>query len=55
MVLAGRALFHIGNEEKTLGPGDLYLIPGGVVHRVVAGEEGLRALDIFTPVRDEYR
>ncbi|MFQ3649655.1 MAG: cupin domain-containing protein [Gemmataceae bacterium] len=55
MVLAGRALFMIGGEQKMLGPGDLYLIPGGVVHRVVASEQGLRALDIFTPVREEYR
>lgn len=55
MVLAGRALFIVGNEEKMLGPGDLYRIPGGVVHRVVASEEGLRALDVFSPVREEYR
>ena len=55
MVLAGRALFIVGEEQKTLGPGDLYRIPGGMIHRVVASEEGLRALDIFTPVRDEYR
>lgn len=55
MVLAGRALFIVGGEERTLVTGDLYRIPGGVVHRVVASDEGLRALDIFTPVRDEYR
>ena len=55
MVLGGKALFIIGGEEKMMVTGDLYRIPGGVVHRVVASEEGLRALDIFTPVRDEYR
>jgi quercetin dioxygenase-like cupin family protein len=55
MVLGGKALFTIGGEEKTLVTGDLFRIPGGVVHRVVASEEGLRALDVFTPVRDEYR
>jgi quercetin dioxygenase-like cupin family protein len=55
MVIAGRALFIVGAEQKTLGPGDMYRIPGGVLHRVVASEEGLRALDIFTPVREEYR
>jgi quercetin dioxygenase-like cupin family protein len=55
MVIGGKALFIIGGEEKTLVTGDMYRIPGGVVHRVVASEEGLRALDIFTPVRDEYR
>jgi quercetin dioxygenase-like cupin family protein len=55
MVIGGKALFIIGGEEKMMVTGDLYRIPGGVVHRVVASEEGLRALDIFTPVRDEYR
>ncbi|NBO92303.1 MAG: cupin domain-containing protein [Planctomycetia bacterium] len=54
MVLGGKALFIVGDEQKTLVTGDLYRIPGGVVHRVIASEEGLRALDIFTPVRDEY-
>ncbi|MGL4552720.1 MAG: cupin domain-containing protein [Gemmataceae bacterium] len=55
MVIAGKALFVVGGEERTLVTGDLYRIPGGVVHRVVASDEGLRAFDIFTPVRDEYR
>lgn len=55
MVLEGRAVFRIGGEEKTLGPGDLYRIPGEVRHRVVALDAPVRALDIFYPVRDEYR
>ncbi len=55
MVLEGRAVFWIGGEEKTLGPGDLYRIPGEVRHRVVALDAPVRALDIFYPVRDEYR
>jgi quercetin dioxygenase-like cupin family protein len=54
MMLAGRATFSIGAEQKTLGPGDLYRIPGGVPHRVVALDEPVRVLDIFTPVRQEY-
>lgn len=55
MVLEGRATFFIGNEEKTLGPGDLYRIPGDVKHRVAALGEKVRALDIFYPVREDYR
>jgi quercetin dioxygenase-like cupin family protein len=54
MVLAGRAVFFIGGEQKTLGPGDMYRIPGGVRHRVVALDEPVRALDIFHPVREDY-
>ena len=55
MVLSGRVVFVIGGEEKTLGPGDMYRIPGGVRHRVLALDEPVQALDIFEPVREEYR
>ena len=54
MVLQGRAVFSIGAEEKTLGPGDMFRIPGGVPHKVVALDEPFRALDVFTPVREDY-
>ncbi len=55
MLLAGRAIFYIGGEQKTLQAGDLYRIPGHVKHRVVALDEPVRALDIFNPVREDYR
>jgi quercetin dioxygenase-like cupin family protein len=55
MLLAGRATFYIGGEEKTLQAGDLYRIPGHVRHRVVVHDEPARALDIFCPIREDYR
>jgi quercetin dioxygenase-like cupin family protein len=55
VVLEGRAIFIIGGEEKTLGPGDLFRIPGGVRHKVVALDATVKALDIFYPIREEYR
>jgi quercetin dioxygenase-like cupin family protein len=55
MVLQGRAVFAIGGEEKTLKAGDLYRIPGNVRHKVVALDEPVRALDVFHPVREDYR
>ncbi len=54
MVVEGRGRFIVGGEEKVLGPGDMYCIPGGVVHRVVALDEGLKALDVFHPIREDY-
>lgn len=54
IVVAGRATFYVGDEQKLLGPGDMYFIPGGVTHRVVATEEGLKALDVFHPIREDY-
>src|SRR3990172_9148200 len=55
MVIEGRARFIVGDEERVLGPGDMYTIPGGVTHRVVALAEGAKALDVFHPIRDDYR
>ena len=55
MVVEGEARFLVGDEERVLKPGDMYRIPGGVTHRVVALEAGLKALDIFHPIREDYR
>lgn len=55
LVISGRAVFSIGEEEKTLGPGDFFRIPGGIRHRVTALDEPVQALDAFYPIRDEYR
>ncbi|HEY3789881.1 MAG TPA: cupin domain-containing protein [Urbifossiella sp.] len=55
MMIRGRAVFQIGDEEKTLGPGDFYLIPGNVRHRVTPIDGDAQALDVFYPIRDDYR
>jgi len=55
MILAGKVVFTIGDEEKTLSAGDVFCIPGHVKHKVVVLDEPARAIDIFTPPRDEYR
>jgi quercetin dioxygenase-like cupin family protein len=55
MVLSGRAIFYIGDEEKTLQQGDMYCMPGNVKHKVVVLDEPVKALDIFHPIREEYR
>jgi quercetin dioxygenase-like cupin family protein len=54
MVLQGRAIFTIGGEERALGPGDLYRIPGHIRHKIRALDVPVRALDIFHPIREEY-
>jgi quercetin dioxygenase-like cupin family protein len=55
MILHGRAVFFVGDEQKTLQAGDFYRIPGNVRHKVIALAEPVRALDIFHPIREEYR
>src|SRR5260221_5011767 len=54
MLLFGKAVFHIGDEQKTLTAGDVYCIPGDVKHKVVVLDEPARAIEIFTPPREEY-
>jgi quercetin dioxygenase-like cupin family protein len=55
IILQGRATFYIGGEEKTLGPGEMFRIPGNVKHRVVALDKPAKILDIFSPIREDYR
>lgn len=55
MMVSGRALFHVGDEVKELGPGDIYWIPGDIRHKVVPIDGPGQAVDFFYPIRDEYR
>lgn len=55
MLLEGELEMGIGTEIKMLRPGDMYIIPGGVEHYAKAYSSSARALDIFTPVRDDYK
>ena len=53
-VVEGRFEFTVGDETRILEPGDAALIPGGVTH---GGKTltAVRAIDVFAPVREEYR
>jgi len=54
ILLKGRMELTIGQDTRTLSEGDAYLIPPNESHRAVAvGGPGV-ALDIFTPVREDY-
>jgi quercetin dioxygenase-like cupin family protein len=55
IMLAGEMVFTAGGESRLVKPGDLWIIPGGVEHTVTAGPEGARALDVFSPVREDYQ
>ena len=55
MVLEGRAEFLVGGVSQVLGPGDMYRIPGGVRHKVIALDAPVKALDVFHPPREDYR
>lgn len=55
MLLEGELTFTIGGQTQTLHPGDMWRIPGGVVHSAIAGDKPVKALDVFHPIREDYR
>ena len=55
LVTDGLLVLVIGGEEHRLGPGHAYTVPGGVEHSGTAGPEGCKVIDVFTPVREDYR
>jgi quercetin dioxygenase-like cupin family protein len=55
LVLEGEMNFTIGGETRLLRPGDVFRIPGDVPHSVTVGDKPVKCLDVFYPIRDEYR
>lgn len=55
LLLSGELKFIIGGEERVLRPGEMWRIPGGVPHSAIAGDQPVRALDVFYPIREDYR
>ncbi len=55
MLLEGELTFIVGGERRTLRPGEMWRIPGGVPHSAIAGDQPVKALDVFCPIRDDYR
>lgn len=53
-VLEGTLELTVAGESHVLTPGDVLVIPGGVPHAAVA-RTPVRVLDVFSPVRDDYR
>ena len=55
IVLRGIQVLVVEGTEHPLGPMDAYVLPGGVEHSAHCGPEGATVLDVFHPVRDDYR
>lgn len=55
LVVAGELVLQIRGVDHRLEPGDAYRIPGGVEHGAWTTEVGCRVLDVFHPVREDYR
>jgi quercetin dioxygenase-like cupin family protein len=54
LVLKGQITMTIAGESRALGPGETYVIPGGVPHGASSGPDGCTVLDTFSPVRSDW-
>lgn len=52
-VLSGRIVFEHPGGRFEAGPGESFLVPGGVEHQAWSLED-CEVLDIFTPSREDY-
>ena len=55
LVLRGVQVLVVDGVDHPLGPMQGYVLPGGVRHSARCGPEGATVLDVFRPVRDDYR
>ena len=55
IIVEGELELGVDGEVKFLKPGDMYIIPGNVEHYARAYTTKAKALDIFSPVREEFK
>jgi quercetin dioxygenase-like cupin family protein len=56
LIVQGCVRFHVGDESIEAGPGSMLRIPPGVVHYAEPiGDEVALNLDVFAPLRNDYR
>lgn len=52
-IVKGRMDFRIGDERRSMGPGDVAVIPGGVEHEGFFPVDS-EAVDVFAPPREDF-
>jgi quercetin dioxygenase-like cupin family protein len=55
LVLSGSLIFRVGEESRELAAGGAYRIPALTAHEVQTGPEGAVVVDVFAPVREEWK
>ena len=55
LVIEGSLTLTVGGETRTVEPGGTWCIPGSTPHRAAGGPEGAIVLDVFAPVRADWR
>jgi quercetin dioxygenase-like cupin family protein len=55
LILRGSMTLAVEGTDHVLKEMDAYTRPGGIEHEGIAGPEGALVLDVFHPVREDYR
>jgi quercetin dioxygenase-like cupin family protein len=55
LILRGSMTLVVDGTNHPLEEMDAYALPGGLEHEGIAGPEGALVLDVFRPVREDYR
>ncbi len=55
LVIEGEITMTVAGESRTLRPGGTWRILGGVPHSAKAGPQGAIVIDVFSPVREDWR
>lgn len=55
IILEGMQVLEVEGVEHELYPHDAYVLPGGIEHAGRGGPDGCLSIDVFVPVRDDYR
>jgi quercetin dioxygenase-like cupin family protein len=55
ILIEGALTFTIGGDTREVGPGGTWCIRANVPHSVVTGPDGAVLVEIFSPIRDDWR
>ena len=55
IVLRGSMKLVVAGVDHELAEMDAFTLPGGIEHQGIAGPDGAVVLDVFQPVREDYR
>ena len=54
-MVEGQFELVINGTSHQVTAGQMWRLPGGTFHKVIAGEKPCRAIDVFYPVREDMR
>ncbi len=54
-MIEGEAEFIIDGQSFPVETGQMWRLPGEVPHKVIVGGQPMRVVEVFSPIRDDFR